>query len=129
MLLLACFMLGFAVFLVGEVATAPQRRRQSSLRRASHYGRAREEAENGVPRFKERVLVPGVERLATLTLRINPKTSVEAIGARLIAAGLASRVTTAQFLAVKAALAVGGIVAALLGAVAISAIAGVLLAP
>src|SRR5436309_16043163 len=119
MLLLACLMLGFAVFLVGEVATAPQRRRQSSLRRASHYGRARVESENGVPRFKERVLLPGYERLATLTLRINPKTSVKAIGARLNAAGLAARVTTAQFLAVTAALAVGGNPAALVGALPI----------
>lgn len=129
MLLLACFMLGFAVFLVGEVATAPQRRRQNALRRASHYGHAREEADNAVPRFKERVLLPSVERLAGLALRLNPKTSVDAIGARLIAAGLASRITTAQFLAVKAGLALAGSFVALVGAITVSAVAGVLLAP
>src|SRR4051812_7875374 len=119
MLLLAGLMLGLAVFLVSEVATSPQRRRHLSLKRAASYGARRREAdEPEVQRFKERVLVPAVDRLASLALRVNPKTSVDSIGARLIAAGLASRVTTSQFLAVKAGLACGGAVLAFIGVLA-----------
>jgi tight adherence protein C len=129
MLLLACFMLGCAAFLVGEVTTAPQRRRQVALRRAAHYGRARQEAETAIPRFRERVLVPGVERLAALALRVNPKTSVDAIGARLIAAGLNTRISTAQFLALKAGLALAGALVGVVAGFAVSAAAAVILAP
>jgi tight adherence protein C len=129
MLLVACFMLGFALFLLGEVATAPQRRREVSLKRAAHYGRAKKEADDAVPRFKERVLVPGIEWLAALALRINPKTSVDAIGARLIAAGLASRITSAQFLAFKMAIAFVGVIVAGLVAIAVAPVAGVLFLP
>jgi tight adherence protein C len=129
MLLLASFMLGFAVFLVGEVATAPQRRRRVALKRAAHYGRARQEADDSVPRFRERVLAPGVDRLAALALKANPKTSVDAIGARLIAAGLATRITASQFLALKAGLALAGVFVGVVAAAAVSVAAGVLLAP
>ena len=129
MLLLACFMLGFAVFLAGEVATAPQRRRQVALKRAARYGRARQEADNSTPRFRERVLLPGIERLAALALRINPKASVDAIGARLIAAGLNTRITASQFLALKAGLALVGTFSGIVAAAAVSLTAGVLLAP
>src|SRR5436309_14823992 len=112
MLLLAISMLGLAVFLVGEVATAPQRRRHVALKRAAAYGKRRE-AGPEVARFNDRVLAPSVERLAALALRLNPKVSAEAIGARLIAAGLGGRISAAQFLAVKAGLAIGGAAVAL----------------
>jgi tight adherence protein C len=129
MLLFACFVLGFAVFLAGEVVTSPYRRRHVALKRASHYGRARQEADTSVPGFRERVLEPGVERLAALALRINPKTSVDTIGARLIAAGLTSRITAAQFLALKAGLALAGTFVAVVTAAAVSLAGGVVLAP
>ena len=130
MLLLAGLMLGLAVFLVSEVATSPQRRRHLSLKRAASYGARRREAdEPEVQRFKERVLVPAVDRLASLALRVNPKTSVDSIGARLIAAGLASRVTTSQFLAVKAGLACGGAVLAFIGVLAAGSVSAVVLVP
>jgi tight adherence protein C len=130
MLLLATLMLALAVFLVGEVATAPQRRRQVSLKRASNYGHSRRKAdEEEIGQFKDRVLVPAVERLAALALRVNPKASVDAIGVRLIAAGLSARITPSQFLAVKSGAALGGVVVALLTGAAVSPVAGVLLAP
>jgi tight adherence protein C len=129
MLLFACFVLGCAVFLAGEAATAPLRRREISLRRAARYGRAREQAENAVPRFRDRVVLPGIERLAGLALRVNPKTSVDTIGARLIAAGLTSRITTAQFLALKAGLALAGAVVALAVAALATPVGGLLLLP
>src|SRR6266852_7987940 len=129
MLLLAVIMLGFAVFLAGEVATAPQRRRHVALRRASSYGAVRKQAGPEVLRFKERVLAPSVERLAGLALRLNPRVSSEAIGTRLIAAGLAARISTTQFLALKGSLAIGGAAASLMLAVTTKPVAGIVLAP
>jgi tight adherence protein C len=129
MLLLVGLTFGLAVFLVGEVATSPQRRRQIALKRAAAYGARQRDNEQEVVRFKERVLVPAVDRLASLALRVNPKTSVDAIGARLIAAGLNTRISTAQFLAIKAGLAVVGVLVALGGGIALGAIFGVLFVP
>jgi tight adherence protein C len=129
MLLFAMLTLGLAVFLVGEVVTMPQRRRAIALKRAAAYGSVRNEHEQEIVRFKERVLVPAVERLAALALRINPKASADAIGSRLIAAGLSSRITPAQFLAVKSGAALLGAVAAVVFGFTVAAIAGVVLAP
>jgi tight adherence protein C len=129
MLLLASLMLGLAVFLVTEVATTPQRRRTIALKRAAAYGAARRNTEEEIERFKERVLVPAIDRLAHLALRINPKVSADAIGSRLIAAGLAPRISTSQFLAVKSGLALAGGIVALLFGVALGPLAGFLLAP
>ena len=129
MLLLATFMLALAVFLVGEVATMPQRRRHVALKRASTYGHSRRKPEEEeIAKSNERVLVPAVERLAALALRVNPKASADAIGARLIAAGLSARISASQFLAVKSGAALGGVVLALMVGAA-SPIAGLLLAP
>jgi tight adherence protein C len=129
MLLLAMLSLGLAVFVVGEVVTTPQRRRHLALKRAAAYGAIRREKDEEVVRFKERVLVPSVERLASLALRINPRASADAIGSRLVSAGLASSISPAQFLAVKSGLALGGVVTGLLFGVGIGAVAGVMLAP
>jgi tight adherence protein C len=129
LILLASSMLALAVFLVGEVATAPQRRRQIALKRAATYGAARMKSGPEVERFKDRVVAPAVERLAAVALRLNPKASSESIGARLIAAGLGMRFSTSQFLAFKAALALAGVVAAVVFGVALAPVAAVVLAP
>jgi tight adherence protein C len=129
LLLLAVLSLGFAAFLVGEVATLPQRRRELSLKRATVYGARKRTDETELPRFKERVLIPAVDRLAAFALRLNPKASVDAIGARLIAAGLATRISTTQFLAIKTGAAGLGVVVALVGAAAVTPVAGLILAP
>ncbi|HTS74485.1 MAG TPA: type II secretion system F family protein [Gaiellaceae bacterium] len=128
LLFVAATMLGFAVFLVAEIATVPQRRHRVALRRASHYGKARTQVVPELPRFRERVLAPLVKRLAALALRINPRISGEAIGTRLIAAGVATRITVAQFLALKAGLALAGLVAAVAAGFALGAGVGLLLA-
>src|SRR5438067_9825100 len=98
LLLLAFLALGVAVYLVGEAATYPAHRRRLALRRASTYGRAREGGPKEVEHesFNDRVVVPAVQRLASLTLRLNPKMTVESIGLRLIAAGLTTRFTATQ---------------------------------
>jgi tight adherence protein C len=130
MLFVASLMLGLAAFVAAEVVTFPQRRREITIKRATAYGISRRETpENELPRFKERVLVPAVEHLAAAALRVNPKTSVDAIGARLIAAGLGSRFTTAQFLAFKTAGAVAGLFVALVGGALFAGAMGLLLAP
>ena len=129
LLLLAVLTFGLAVFLVGEIATAPQRRRHLALKLAATYGHRRSQSANTLPRFGERVVAPAVERLAALALRLNPKASAEAIGRRLIAAGLSQRISTSQFLAVKAALAVAGVVAGIAFGSTVAAIAVVFLTP
>jgi len=131
MLLLAFLTLGVAAFLAGEVATYPQRRRQTSMRRASTYGRTRRDSfgQEEVAGFHERVLGPAVKRLASTTLKLNPKTSVDAIGSKLIAAGLASRFTTTQFLAFKTGLGLGGVLTAVVFGAVAGPLAGILFAP
>jgi tight adherence protein C len=129
MLLVAALMLGLAVFLAGEVATAPQRRRHLALRRASSYGAPRTQAGPEMLRFRERVLVPSVDRLAGLALRLNPRASADTIGNRLIASGLAARISTTHFLAFKGSLALGGGAASLVFGVATAPVAGIVLTP
>jgi tight adherence protein C len=130
MLLLAAIMLGLAAFLVGEVATAPHRRRRHALRRAAAYGLARRD---GGPaellRFRERVVTPSVKRLAALALRVNPKVSTDAIGSRLIAAGLSARISTTQFLALKGGLALAGAATGIAFGALAAVVSGVILAP
>ena len=102
---LAC--LAVAVYLVGEAATLPSRQRVSSVRRAANYGRI-SLASDAVPRFRERVVSPLVQRMAATVLRLNPKTTVETTAARLLSAGLANRVSPSAFLAAKGAAALAG---------------------
>jgi tight adherence protein C len=129
LLALAFLPLALAVFLVGEVATAPQRRRSLALRRAASYGVRRAQPANVLPRFSERVVAPAVERLATLALRLNPKASADAIGGRLIAAGVSQRISTSQFLALKSGLALGGVIAGAAFGAVLAPVAGVVFAP
>jgi tight adherence protein C len=110
-LILALLALAGSAFLASEVATYPARQQHRSVKRAAMYGHTRTARRDGEQlRFKERVLVPSVFRLASITLRLNPKTTVESIGSRLMAAGLAQRVTATQFLAGKAGSAIAGFV-------------------
>jgi tight adherence protein C len=120
MLIAAVASLGFAVFVLGEVATYPQRRRETSVRRAATYGRNRRRArDTEIAGFRERVGEPAVRRLAAMSLKLNPKASADAIGSKLISAGVAARMSTTQFLAAKMGLAISGVIVAIaFGAVA-----------
>ena len=60
-------------------------------------------------KFRERVLAPGVARLARISLKINPRMTVQNVEAKLLSAGLARKVTPTAFLATKAALGVAGL--------------------
>jgi tight adherence protein C len=71
--------------------------------------------------FRERVLVPLGERLARWTLKLHPRTTIDGVSARLLAAGLGRSLSPTAFLAFKSGLAIGGII---LGAVFGGAVAG-----
>ena len=108
MLLLLLFgltLLGGAAFLVCEVATLPTRERHQSVRRAATYGRFRRAPGAERLRFRERVVAPASESLASFVLRLNPRVTVETVRVRLLAAGLADRLTPTAFLAAKGAMA------------------------
>src|SRR5919108_2976302 len=120
LLLFAIFCLAGAVFLIGEVATLPSRERERSIRRASNYGFVRIASPLDAKRFRERAMEPLRETLARWVLRVNPRTSMEAISLKLLGAGLGRRITPTGFLAAKGCLAAGG---ALFGVV-LSSMAG-----
>jgi tight adherence protein C len=116
---LAC--LAGAVYLLSEAATLPARQRQISVRRASTYGRLRMPAGIRERPFRERVVEPLADKLARFVLRLHPKTTVESVTAKLLAAGLGRTVSAHSFLALKGALSLGGL---FLGAVFGGALAG-----
>jgi tight adherence protein C len=106
--------LGISAYLVGQVVTLPVREREQAVRRAATYGRNRTTG-GGLERlrFNDRVLVPATQRLADLALRLNPRTTLDSISARLLAAGMGHTISATTFLAMKGAGAVGGAVVGL----------------
>jgi len=109
LLFIAVLFLAGAAFAAAEVATYPARLKERSIRRAAEYGRRRvPEKADELLKFRERVLQPAAAKLAAIPLKLNPKLSVESISARLLAAGLAQRLTPAAFLSIKGAGVVGG---------------------
>ena len=130
LLVLAMVMLAAAVYLMAQVSTHAARQQQLTIRRAAGYGRTRA-AGTALERlnFRDRVLTPGIRRLAEVTLRLSPKASVEGIGTRLIASGLAGRISTTQFLAIKGGMALGGLVLALVVSITALPVAVFFLAP
>jgi tight adherence protein C len=130
LLFVAACLLGSAVFVAIEAATAPAREQELSVARARRYGLAQLRARGPERlRFRERVITPAVHRLAAVALRVHPRATVESIGTRLLAAGLSARFSSTQFLAIKSGLAAGGLL--LFGLVGLvgSPATGILLAP
>lgn len=129
LLLLAVLFAGAAAYALCEAATYPARLKARSIRRAGDYGRIRlpSRPEENL-RFHHRVVLPTAARLAAIPLKLNPRTNIELIGARLLAAGLAQRITPATFLAIKGAATVGGVLLGLALA-ALGSIAGIILVP
>ena len=108
LLIVASACLAGAVFVVGQLVTAPERERRSLVRRAASYGTvrlpgSREERLS----LKERVVGPLATRLAGFVLRMNRRENLEQVQQRLLAAGL-SGVAPRSFVAAKGALAAGG---------------------
>ncbi len=115
LLVISFLCLATAAFVVGELVSLPARQRALSLRRATSFGRQTRPEEVGA---RERLFVPLAERLAQAMLRLHPKSTVDAIDRRLIAAGLARTLTPQGFLALRAVAAGAGfLVGIVLGAV------------
>ena len=130
LLFIAVLFIAAAAFALSEAATYPARLKARSIRLAADYGRVR------VPtrvdenlRFRERVVMPASARLASIPLKLNPRTNIDAIGARLQAAGLAQRITPSSFLAIKGGTMVGAVLLGLLLAALLSFASGIILLP
>ena len=109
-IVLGVLCLAGAAYLVGEAVTLPARERRSSVNRAATYGKFRAALGQQQLPFSQRVLAPLGDRLAGWTLKLHPKTTVEGVSTRLLAAGLGRKISPTTFLAFKSALALGGLV-------------------
>jgi tight adherence protein C len=130
LLFIAILFIAAAAFAVSEAATYPARLKARSIRLATDYGRVR--LPNRVDenlRFRERVLMPASSRLAAIPLKLNPRMNIEAIGARLLAAGLAQRITPSSFLAIKGGTMVAAVFLGLALAALVSFASAIILVP
>jgi tight adherence protein C len=114
LIVLGVLCLAGSAYLIGEAVTLPARERRTSVKRAASYGKFRTVLGVRQLPFSERVLEPMGNRLAGWTLKLHPRTTVDGVSTRLLAAGLGRTISPTTFLAFKSALALGG---ALLGAV------------
>ena len=129
-LFLALLCIGGAVFALSEAATYPARVKARSIRRAAEYGSIRiPRSEQELVHFRERVLSPLAGKLAAIPLKLSPKTNVEAISSRLVAAGLTQRLSASAFLTIKGGAMLGGCIVGLLLAALGSLASGVMLVP
>jgi tight adherence protein C len=129
LLVIGTILFAGAAFLAIEVATLPARHRRGIVKRLEGYGSQAISQPLGStrPRRERRLLDPVWALLASPVLRVLPRTTRESVDRRLIAAGLAPRISPDQALGAKALLAAAGV---LIG-VAISArytAAGIVLA-
>jgi tight adherence protein C len=122
LLFVALICLASAAYYVGELVTAPARERQSLLTRATQYGRMRVIHGREFPRFRDRVLGPAVTKLAALMLKINPRTSIDGVSAKLMSAGM-RKTSPSAFLAAKAFF---GLIGLVFGIVVASSMSGTL---
>ena len=118
--------LAASAYFVGDAVTTPARERRTSVRRAAQYGDFKPALGNAQRPFRERVLAPLGERLAKWTLKLHPKTTVEGVSTRLLAAGLGRTISPTAFLAFKSGLALVGIFLGVLFGGALASAGGVL---
>jgi len=118
--------LAASAYFVGDAVTAPARERRTSVRRAAQYGDFRPALGQSQRPFRERVLVPLGDRLARWTLKLHPKTTVEGVSSRLLAAGLGRTISPTAFLAFKSGLAITGVFLGILFGGALASAGGVL---
>jgi tight adherence protein C len=117
LLILGIAALAVAAYFVAEAATVPARQRSVAIRRASTYGKFAFALQDDREHFKDRVVSPAKDRLAGWVLKLNPRTTVESVSAKLLSAGLNRKYTATGFLAAKAVIAITGLVGgALVGA-------------
>jgi tight adherence protein C len=114
LLLIASACLAGSAYVLGHVATQPERERRSLVRRAASYGSVRIAASREERlSLRERAVAPVVARVAGLMLRMNRRESLEQVQQRLLAAGLSS-VSPSSYVATKGLLAGAGFFVGLL---------------
>jgi tight adherence protein C len=118
--------LAASAYFVGDAVTMPARERRTSVRRAAQYGDFKPALGQAQRPFRERVLAPLGERLARWTLKLHPKTTIEGVSTRLLAAGLGRTISPTAFLAFKSGLAIGGVFLGVLFGGAAASAGGVL---
>jgi tight adherence protein C len=110
LLFLALSTLAAAAYFAFDAATYPAQQRRSVVRRAAMYGKFVRTEQVEREAFRARALTPMRDWLARWVLKLNPKASAEAIDAKLLAAGMGTRVSATTVLALKGALTVAGLV-------------------
>jgi tight adherence protein C len=105
LLIIASGCVAACVYVIAQLATAPERDRRSLVHRATRYGAVRV----ATPRdealsLRARVLVPASARVAKLVMRVNQRENLEQVQQRLLAAGM-STVSPSGYLAAKGVLA------------------------
>jgi tight adherence protein C len=108
LLVLGLALLAASVYLVAEVATAGSRQRLIAVQRAARYGQYRR-AGLDQAKFQERVVAPTIAKLARITLKLNPRTTVDSVEAKLMNAGLGRTISPTAFLAAKTAMGFSGV--------------------
>ena len=112
LLVLAALFLGTAVFLAAEAATMPARRRNDLVERVARYGRSSAaSAGAGESRRRRRTHGPLSGAVAGLVLKVMPAKTRDNLSRRLLAAGLAERISPETVLAAKGVLAALGLLA------------------
>jgi tight adherence protein C len=107
LLIVSIATIGAAAFYIAELATTPMRTRRNLVHRAANYGRERTVTGRELPRFRERAFAPFMAKVARLMLRVNPRTTVESVSARLMQAGM-RKTSPTGFIATKGVLCLGG---------------------
>src|SRR5947208_7354635 len=106
LLFIAIATIGFAVYYLAEIATAPMRTRRNLVHRAANYGRVKVTGKE-LPKFRERVFAPLMTQVARLTLKVNPKASTDSVAKKLMAAGMRNT-SPNGFIAAQGIFAIGG---------------------
>jgi tight adherence protein C len=109
LLIIAIGAVGAAAFFFAELASSPMRTRRNLVHRAANYGRVRTATGKEMPRFRERALAPFIAKAGSLMLRVNPRTSVESVSSKLMAAGM-RKTSPMTIIASKGIMGVGGFV-------------------
>ena len=113
LLVLAFFCLAGALTLVAQVLTASGRERAASLRRTQLFDVP---VSSRVDPVFEKLSARYGERLARVAAKVDPRSTDERVGLKLVAAGMARTFSPTEFLAAKVVLAAcGAVVGGLLG--------------
>jgi tight adherence protein C len=109
LIVLAVLLLAAAAYMLGEAVTAEARERLVSMKRATTYGKFGTARGDEEQPFRERVIEPAKSKLAGFVFKVNPKTTLDSVRLKLLAAGMGRTVTPQGFLAAKGACALGGL--------------------